>query len=211
MSLADVTSNLRAPVASKVGEAPAVRVHAVEWRKVQAGEPVEINPSVGHGYKIMTVDEWAARWKRNDAFPECLQCGGKSTKEHHFTQVRLGMEPAGAWARRLALTGACGGAGHHTGSAGSSQPAGLVGRRLAAVGCCCKEPLTPPHCSPCTPPPPPLSVPIPPCTDLVPREEEVGERDPVPGLPHVQLPLLLRPRLQDSELTLSGSCPTPAA
>ena len=53
----------------------------------QAGDPVEINPSVGHGYRVMSVDEWAARWKRNDAFPDCLQCGGKSTKEHHFTQV----------------------------------------------------------------------------------------------------------------------------
>jgi hypothetical protein len=42
---------------------------------------------VGHGYKIMTVDEWSSRWKKNDAFPECLQCGSKSTKEHHFTQV----------------------------------------------------------------------------------------------------------------------------
>lgn len=27
------------------------------------GEPVEINPSVGHGFKIMTVDEWTSRWK----------------------------------------------------------------------------------------------------------------------------------------------------
>lgn len=35
MSLADITSNLRAPIQTKVGEAPAVRVHSVEWRKVQ--------------------------------------------------------------------------------------------------------------------------------------------------------------------------------
>jgi hypothetical protein len=27
------------------------------------GDPVEINPSVGHGMKIMTVDEWSSRWK----------------------------------------------------------------------------------------------------------------------------------------------------
>eukprot|EP00887_Chlorella_sp_A99_P003648 scaffold7.g3648.t1 len=87
MSLADVIANLRAPIQTKVAEAPTVRVHSVEWRKVQAGEPVEINPSVGHGYKIMTVDEWSARWKRNEAFQECLQCGGKNTKEHHFTQT----------------------------------------------------------------------------------------------------------------------------
>lgn len=128
---------------------PQVKVHSTEWRKVMAGEPVEINPSVsswlrscfylqqlsplvaaecgpfntacahttweghlcrysrallqaspsaaacnarqctqvGHGYKVMTVDEWSARWKTNEAFPECLQCGSKNTKEHHFMQV----------------------------------------------------------------------------------------------------------------------------
>lgn len=48
---------------------------------------MEINPSVGHGMKIMTVDEWAGRWKRNDDFPECLNCGSMNTKEHHFVQT----------------------------------------------------------------------------------------------------------------------------
>ncbi len=42
---------------------------------------------VGHGFRVMTVDEWSARWKKNEAWPECLQCGSKNTKEHHFTQV----------------------------------------------------------------------------------------------------------------------------
>lgn len=42
---------------------------------------------MGHGYKVMTVDEWSARWKPNEAWPECLQCGSKNTKEHHFMQV----------------------------------------------------------------------------------------------------------------------------
>ena len=51
---------------------------------------MEINPSIGHGYKIMTVDEWAYRWKRNDDFPECMACGSTNTKEHHFIQVRIG-------------------------------------------------------------------------------------------------------------------------
>lgn len=51
------------------------------------GEPVEINPSVGFGYRIMTVEEWSARWKPNEAFLECLNCGSKNTKEHHFTQT----------------------------------------------------------------------------------------------------------------------------
>ena len=51
------------------------------------GDPVEVNPSVGYGYKIMTVDEWSSRWKRNDDFPDRLNCGSKNTKEHHFTQA----------------------------------------------------------------------------------------------------------------------------
>ena len=80
-------TNLRADIVSEVNDKPKARVHSVEWRKVMNGDPVEINPSVGHGYKIMTVDEWAGRWKRNDDFPDCLNCGSKSTKEHHFTQV----------------------------------------------------------------------------------------------------------------------------
>ncbi|KAK2079746.1 hypothetical protein QBZ16_002141 [Prototheca wickerhamii] len=87
MSLADVTSNLRAPVETATDSKPMVKVHAVEWAKIMAGEPVEINPSVGHGYKIMSVKEWAARWKQNEAYPECLVCGSHNTKEHHFTQT----------------------------------------------------------------------------------------------------------------------------
>ena len=55
--------NLRAEIETDVNESPRARVHSVEWRKIQNGDPVEINPSVGHGYRIMTVAEWAARWK----------------------------------------------------------------------------------------------------------------------------------------------------
>lgn len=55
MSLADVTANLRAPIVTRVADAPTVRVHSVEWRKVQAGEPVEINPSVRDGAKEFGV------------------------------------------------------------------------------------------------------------------------------------------------------------
>ena len=87
MSLADVTANLRAEVATAVSDRPMVKVHAAEWAKVQAGDPVEINPSVGHGFRVMSVEEWAARWKPNEAFPECLNCGGSRTKEHAFTQT----------------------------------------------------------------------------------------------------------------------------
>ena len=50
---------------------------------------MEINPSVGHGLKIMTVDEWSCRWKRNEDFPDCLACGSLNTKEHHFIQVSI--------------------------------------------------------------------------------------------------------------------------
>ncbi|KAF5831486.1 hypothetical protein DUNSADRAFT_13044 [Dunaliella salina] len=71
----------------QVGPAPHVRMHASEWQKVMAGDPVEINPSVGSGYRVMTVDEWAARWKNNGDFPECLACGSKQTKEHYFVQT----------------------------------------------------------------------------------------------------------------------------
>ena len=57
--------------------------------QIMQGKPVEINPSIGHGFKIMSVDEWAARWKHNDdpVFADCLNCGGKNTKEHAFTQT----------------------------------------------------------------------------------------------------------------------------
>ena len=67
-----------------------LKVISVHHAPVQTGEPVEINPSIGHGFKIMPVAEWSARWKRNDDFPDCLQCKGTNTKEHHFTQVHLG-------------------------------------------------------------------------------------------------------------------------
>lgn len=52
-----------------------------------AGEPVEINPSVGEGFKVMSVEEWAGRWKPNADFPACLRCSSTNTKEHYFTQV----------------------------------------------------------------------------------------------------------------------------
>ena len=79
--------NLRAPIETEINETPKAKVHRVEWNKIMQGDPVEINPSIGHGYKIMTVDEWSARWKRNEDFVQCLQCGGVNTKEHHFIQT----------------------------------------------------------------------------------------------------------------------------
>lgn len=73
---------------------------------------MEINPSAGSGFKVMTVKEYTSRWKRcarrrrgagsaltatpscaprfallsNDDFPDCLSCGSLETKEHHFVQ-----------------------------------------------------------------------------------------------------------------------------
>lgn len=35
MSLADITSNLRAPIETRVDSKPTVKVHSVEWRKVR--------------------------------------------------------------------------------------------------------------------------------------------------------------------------------
>ncbi|GIL82954.1 hypothetical protein Vretifemale_11645, partial [Volvox reticuliferus] len=52
-------------------------------------DPVEINPSIGSGYKVMSVAEWSSRWKRNEDFPTCLaeDCGSTDTREHYFTQT----------------------------------------------------------------------------------------------------------------------------
>jgi hypothetical protein len=57
-------------------------------KQVLAGAPVETNPSLGSGFKVMDVAEWAARWKTSGEFPQCLACGSSNTKEHAFTQVR---------------------------------------------------------------------------------------------------------------------------
>merc|ERR1711934_131372 len=80
-------TDLRTSVETDINAKPRAFVHSREWKKIMNGDPVEINPSVGHGLKIMTVDEWSARWKRNDDFPDCLACGSLNTKEHHFIQT----------------------------------------------------------------------------------------------------------------------------
>jgi hypothetical protein len=79
--------DLKTDIYTEVNADPKASVHATEWRKIMTGDPVEINPSVGSGLKIMTVDEWTSRWKRNERFPDCLACGGAATKEHHFMQT----------------------------------------------------------------------------------------------------------------------------
>lgn len=64
--------------------------------------------------------------------------------------------------------------------------------------------------------PPPPTPGLCAAADLVPRQEEVGQRVPVPGLPLLLLPLLLRPRLQDARGVRKGAlagkaCPLPRA
>eukprot|EP00775_Hariotina_reticulata_P006625 gene6625-6853_t len=79
--------NLQAPIQTAVSDAPKVLVHRVEWQKVIHGDPVEINPSVGEGFKVMSVEEWADRWKNSNEYPTCLACSSSNTKEHAFTQT----------------------------------------------------------------------------------------------------------------------------
>jgi len=41
--------DLRAELETDVNDAPRAAVHSKEWQKIMDGEPVEINPSYGHG------------------------------------------------------------------------------------------------------------------------------------------------------------------
>ncbi|CAG9461483.1 unnamed protein product [Pedinophyceae sp. YPF-701] len=77
----------QAGIQTEVNDSPKAEVHRTEWKKVMEGLPVEINPSVGDGYKIMSVEEWSKLWKRNDDLAECANCGSTRTKEHHFMQT----------------------------------------------------------------------------------------------------------------------------
>ncbi len=76
MSLADVTSNLRAPIVTKVADKPTVRVHSVEWRKIMAGEPVEINPSVSRGLTSSLV--WAQQGIKRELQEDRGLCNGRA-------------------------------------------------------------------------------------------------------------------------------------
>ena len=46
-------TNMQSAPLSKVGPEPHVIMHRSEWRKLMAAEPVEINPSVGTGCKVL--------------------------------------------------------------------------------------------------------------------------------------------------------------
>lgn len=77
--------NLKAEIQVEVRNNPCRRK---EWYKILKGDPVEIPPSYGNGYRVMTIDEWARDWKPNPDFKECAACGSTNTREHHFVQVR---------------------------------------------------------------------------------------------------------------------------
>ena len=103
--------NLRSEVKTEITTRPKSKAHRVEYEKILNGDPVEINPSVGSGYKrahnmhlsalctqamvlncvrsicrIMTVEEWASLFKSNEEFPTCLACRSTNTKEFWFLQ-----------------------------------------------------------------------------------------------------------------------------
>lgn len=50
-------TDLRAPLRTATSSDPIAPAHREEVRKVREGLPVEINPSVGSGYKVMDWDE----------------------------------------------------------------------------------------------------------------------------------------------------------
>lgn len=65
---------------------------------MRAGLPVEINPSLGSGFKVMDWPEYFGRFKTSPEFPECLACGGRRTKEHFFVQARAARGGRPRWA-----------------------------------------------------------------------------------------------------------------
>lgn len=58
-------TNLKADIKTVVSSDPKARVHSREWVKVINGDPVEINPSVGFGYKVHQHISKAAARRRN--------------------------------------------------------------------------------------------------------------------------------------------------
>lgn len=80
-------TNLRAPVSTSVHDSPKAPVHGLEWQRLMRGDPVQINPSDGQGFRVMSVREWTARFAHNADLPECGACGSEDTKEHHFVQT----------------------------------------------------------------------------------------------------------------------------
>ena len=42
---------------------PRAMEHKVGWRRVLAGDPVEVSANDGGGFKVMTINEYTAAWK----------------------------------------------------------------------------------------------------------------------------------------------------
>ena len=107
--------------------------------------------------QVMSVSEWAARWKRNDDFPDCLHCGGDNTKEHHFMQASEGGVRAGRGER---------GEREREKKTSTSPPRSPTCARSRFLSLFLSRPFF---------------------LDLVPGQEDMGGRVPVHGLPGLQL------------------------
>ena len=47
--------DLRDDIHTVVAPAPTARVHRIEWDKIMNGDPVEINPSIGEGFRVRSI------------------------------------------------------------------------------------------------------------------------------------------------------------
>ena len=66
---------------------PKASVHSVEWRKIMNGDPVEINPCLGNGLKIMPPWTSGAPGPAKRPISRLPGVGSTATKEHHFMQT----------------------------------------------------------------------------------------------------------------------------
>ena len=169
--------------------APKARVHSTEWAKVMAGarprgtcavrcastdtsagEPVEINPSVGAGYKVMTVAEYTSRWKRCVRLAQLGVSGGSVP----FLEMRRDpprrvtsavppiactgtatsrtASPAAAWIRRSTTSSSAGAVARSAGRASRFARRVTAGRggRTGAAGSsalACTHSVTRPRCT----------------------------------------------------------------
>ena len=63
---AAVAARLRcaqAPIYTELNTHPRAMEHKVGWRRVLAGDPVEVSANDGGGFKVMTINEYTAAWK----------------------------------------------------------------------------------------------------------------------------------------------------
>lgn len=56
-------SRAQAPIFTQVNVRPRAPEHQVGWRRVLAGDPVEVAANDGAGFKVMTINEYTAAWK----------------------------------------------------------------------------------------------------------------------------------------------------